>query len=372
MIYLDHAATSMHKPPQVYEAVLNAMRSCASVGRSGHRAALRAAETAFACRIAAGDLFEAEPEQVVFTFNATHGLNIAIRSLVRPGDRVVVSGFEHNAVMRPLYQMGAEIAVAGTRLFDQENTLREFRKMVTPNTKAVICTHVSNVFGYVLPVTEIAALCWQRKVPFVLDAAQSAGVLPISLKQLRAAFIAMPGHKGLLGPQGTGILLCGQRPKPLLCGGTGSNSLAAEMPDFLPDMLEVGTHNVPGIAGLYAGLMYLKEVGLSSVWSRENDLLLRMREELKFLDNMKVFTGKGVDQTGVLSFQILDRDCEEVAQKLAEADIAVRAGLHCAPLAHRSAGTLKQGTVRVSFSPENSPGDIDHLTQVLTQIVYEK
>lgn len=372
MIYLDHAATSMHKPPQVYEQVLTAMKTCASLGRSGHEAALKAAETAFMCRSVAGDFFEAMPEQVVFTSNATHGLNIAIHSLIGHGDRVVVSGFEHNAVMRPLYHIGANIIVAGTKLFDQADTFSAFEKAITPETKAVICTHVSNVFGYILPVEKIAALCHDRNVPFVLDAAQSAGVLPVSLRKLRAAFIAMPGHKSLLGPQGTGLLLCGQMPKPLLSGGTGSNSLNANMPDFLPDIAEVGTHNIPGIAGLAAGIVWLRRNGIGHVRRREQVLLSRLINSLRDMSDIRYFCGEKDVQTGVLSLQIFGTDCETAAQKLAENGIAVRAGLHCAPLAHRSAGTIGEGTVRVSFSGENTAGDVDALSDALTQIIREK
>lgn len=369
MIYLDNAATSMSKPPQVYEAVLHAMKTCASLGRSGHEAALRAAEVAYDCRTAAAQFFDADPEQVVFTSNATHGLNIAIHSLVRPGDRVVVSGFEHNAVMRPLYHIGADVVVAGTTLFDPADTLEAFRKAITPDTRAVICTHVSNVFGYILPVDQIAHVCRMKKIPFVLDASQSAGVLPVSLGRTGAAFIAMPGHKSLLGPQGTGILICGQMPKPFLIGGTGSNSLNMGMPDFLPDMEEVGTHNVPGIAGLCASLKFLQSKGIEPIRRSEQQLLVRLCSALSGRNDVRIFYGGERIQTGVLSIQILNMDCETAALKLSEAGIAVRSGLHCAPLAHRSAGTLEQGTIRISVSGDNTTEDMDTFTQELERIL---
>ncbi len=369
MIYLDHAATSMNKPPEVAEAVLYAMKHCASLGRSGHNASVRAGRLAFDCRVEAADFFDAGPEQVVFTANATHGLNIAIHSLVKPGDRVVISGFEHNAVTRPLYHLGAEIITAGTRLFAPQDTVTAFAEAITPQTKAVICTHVSNVFGYVLPVEEIAEICRKRKVPLVLDAAQSAGVLPISLKQLGASFIAMPGHKGLLGPQGTGLLLCNQEPKPLLCGGTGSNSLDWEMPAFLPDSAEVGTHNVPGIAGLLAGLRYLDQIGIQQVWKQEQHLLKYLYDLIWDIPGVRCFRGPEQWQTGVLSIQIQGFDCENAAKILADNGIAVRAGLHCAPLAHASAHTLEQGTVRFSVSHTNTEKEIEFAAEIVKGMI---
>ena len=251
MIYLDNGATSFHKPTAVYGAVREAMQICANPGRGGYGAARKAADVIFACREQAGKLFECLPEQVVLTTSCTHGLNIAIRSLVRPGSRVAVSGFEHNAVTRPLHALGAEKIVAGRRLFDWEDTLSRFDDALR-GADAAVFTHVSNVFGYILPVEEMAALCRDRGVPFILDAAQSAGSIPVSLESLGAEFIAMPGHKGLLGPQGTGLLLCGGDTKPLLQGGTGTESLRQDMPEDLPERLEAGTLNVPGIARLSA------------------------------------------------------------------------------------------------------------------------
>jgi selenocysteine lyase/cysteine desulfurase len=220
MIYLDSGATSFRKPAAVYRAVETAMRRCANPGRGGYRAATEAARCLFACREAASDFFDCDPEQVVFTANCTHGLNIAIHTLVESGARVAVSGFEHNAVMRPLYAREAKITVAGRRLFDREDTLNKWEKALQSGVQAAIFTHMSNVFGYILPVEEMAALCRSYGVPFIVDAAQSAGTQPVKLRALGADFIAMPGHKGLLGPQGTGLLLCNRKPLPLLHGGT--------------------------------------------------------------------------------------------------------------------------------------------------------
>lgn len=355
MIYLDNGATSFHKPPGVARAVCLAMEQCANPGRGGYKAAMTAAQTVFECREAASELFDCQPEQVAFTSNCTHGLNIAIRTLVKNGDRVVTSGFEHNAVTRPLHALHANIHIAGRKLFDPENTLVEFESALQKGVAAAIFTHVSNVFGYILPVEEMAALCRQYGVPFVIDAAQSAGALPVHLRRLGADFIAMPGHKGLLGPQGTGILLCGREPDPLIFGGTGSASMLQEMPDFLPDRAEAGTLNVPGIAGLKEGLRYLRRTGIQNIFKREHNAADYCAQALEKL-GMRVFSGP--HQAGTVSF-VPGIDCEEASRILAGKGIAVRAGLHCAPLAHESAGTLETGTVRVSFGHDANVGQAE-------------
>ena len=359
MIYLDNGATSFHKPAPVRRAVMEAMIRCANPGRGGYGAAMEAADVVFRCREAAAELFDCEPEQAVFTSNCTHGLNMAIRTLVKPGNRVVVSGFEHNAVTRPLYGMGARITVAGRKLFDWDDTLEDFEKALDRGADAAVFTHVSNVFGYILPVTQMAAMCRRRGIPFVVDAAQSAGMLPVSLKEWGADFVAMPGHKGLLGPQGTGLLLCRILPEPLLMGGTGSESQHQNMPDFLPDRAEAGTLNVPGIAGLGAGLRWLKKTGIDRIRKREQSAASCCAKGLEQL-GMKVF--QGPHQAGTVSFQP-GCDCEEAAALLAKQGIAVRAGLHCAPTAHESAGTLERGTVRVSFGHDADPAQIRALLQ---------
>lgn len=363
MIYLDSGATSFHKPPQVYRAVMDAMRSCANPGRGGYPAATAAARRIYACREAAAELFDCEPQQVVLTGSCTHGLNIAIRSLVRSGGRVVISGFEHNAVTRPLHALGAEIRVAGRKLFDWEDTLTRFEEALRRGAEAAVFTHVSNVFGYVLPVEQMARLCRQYGVPFILDAAQSAGSIPVSFRSFGADFIAMPGHKGLLGPQGTGLLLCAQSGKPLLQGGTGSDSIRQDMPEDLPERLEPGTLNVPGFAGLTQGLRYLRNVGVKTIGSREHRQLLHCVSGLRRL-GMQVFSGP--HQAGTLSF-LPGMDCEEAAEKLAQLGIAVRAGIHCAPLAHESAGTLATGTVRVSFGYDCEPGETEEFLRAASK-----
>ena len=367
MIYLDNAATTMPKPPGVQAAVREALEHCASLGRSGHQAARRAAETAYACRSLAGKMFDTEAERVVFTLNATHGLNMAIRTLVKPGDRVVVSGYEHNAVLRPLHHLGANIQVARSPLFDSGRALEAFEQAIDNSTKTVICCHASNVFGCVLPLEEIAALCRDRGVPLIVDAAQSAGILPLSMKNLGAAFIAMPGHKGLYGPQGTGLLLCGQLPEPLMQGGTGSLSRSLEMPDFLPDRGEAGTQNMPGIAGLLAGLEFVQSYGIQSICEHETQLLEHLQAMLSDIPGVQTFFNP-INQTGVLSFAVRGMDCEIMGQWLADRGFAIRAGLHCAPLAHDTVGTLNTGTVRVSVSAFNTMEEVEAFAEVIEEL----
>ena len=246
--------------------------------------------------------------------------------------------------------------------------MEDFEQGLRAGVDAAVFTHVSNVFGYILPVEQMAGLCRQYGVPFVVDAAQSAGVLPVSLETWGADFVAMPGHKGLLGPQGTGILLCGRIPEPLMAGGTGSESAIQEMPPYLPERGEVGTLNVPGIAGLTAGMEHIRRIGLDAIFHREQWAARECARRLKKLGT-QVFTGD--HQTGTVSF-VSSLDCEEMAEKLGARGIAVRAGLHCAPLAHESVGTLKTGTVRVSFGHEADMHQILVLEQKIWQIIRER
>ena len=363
MIYLDNGATSFPKPQEVSQAVARALEQGANPGRGGYGAAMEAGNLVLNCREAAGRLFHCKPEQVVLTANCTQGLNIAIGSLIKEGDRVLISGFEHNAVVRPLYARKVDLRIAGRRLFQWEEILESFRRELRRGVDAAVFTYVSNVFGYILPVEKLAALCREAGVPFILDAAQAAGSLKVSM-ELGADFIAMPGHKGLLGPQGTGLLLCGQPGKPLLYGGTGSQSRSHEMPQDLPERLEPGTLNVPGAAGLAAGISIVERKGTDAIFHREHTQAEKLSRDLRNL-GFRVFAGE--HQAGTVSFQG-KRDCEEIAAYLGKRGIAVRAGLHCAPLAHESAGTIAQGTVRVSFGHEANDGQRRALVKELAQM----
>ena len=370
MIYLDSAATTFQKPAAVPRAVQQAMRTMSSPGRGGYESARLAEETLFRCRKSAAALFSVpSEEQIVFTMNATHALNIAIKSLVRPGGRVAVSGYEHNAVTRVLHALRAEVVVAAAPLFSPQETLEAFEGALKAGVDAAVCTHVSNVFGDILPIEGVAQLCWQAGVPLIIDASQSAGVLPIDCKTLGAAFVAMPGHKGLYGPQGTGLLLCGGEALPLLQGGTGSESLRQEMPDFLPDRLEAGTHNVPGIAGLAAGIDFVRAQRTDRILLHERQLLRRAGEGMGRIPRVSCFFARGEErQAGVLSFTVSGMQPEQVAEQMASRGFALRAGLHCAPFAHRTAGTLPDGTVRMSVSAFNRAFEIDAMLFSLREV----
>ena len=365
MIYLDSAATTLEKPQSVPRAAAWAMTHLASPGRGGHAPGMRAGELMLHMREQAAELFGvSDPERVVLTCNATHGLNIAIRSLVPPGGTAVISGYEHNAVTRPLRAIPeVKVRVAAGPLFDGDGVYAAFEREIAPGVDAVICNHVSNVFGFIQPVDRIARLCRERGVPLIVDASQSAGTLPVDLEGWGAAFVAMPGHKGLYGPQGTGLLLCGGDAQPLLYGGTGSLSARQEMPDFLPDRLEAGTHNVCGAAGLLAGMKFVSRMGAGRIHARERALNGRLMDRLERTPGVTVF--RGGPQSGLCSIVIDRMDCEEAGEALARRDIAVRAGLHCAPLAHQTAGTEDTGTIRLSFSAFSRPDHADRAAEAI-------
>lgn len=351
MIYLDSAATSLLKPPGVAGVAARAITELASPGRGTHRAAMRAADEVYLCREDISGLFNAEgPEKVIFCFNATHALNIAVNSYVKKGTRVMVSGYEHNSVMRPLYARGAEIEIIGTPLFRPEAFLERARELMLW-AEVVICTHVSNVFGYVLPVYELGEMCSRAGKRFIVDASQSAGTMTVDFLAMQADMLACPGHKGLLGPQGTGILICKNEAKPLLYGGSGSHSRGKDMPDFLPDMLEAGTGNICGIAGLRRGVRYVREKGAENIGGYEFELAREFVSGISGSDADVFFENDRSVQSGIVSIRPRRGKCEALGEALGRAGVAVRTGLHCAPLAHETAGTTDSGTVRFSFSP---------------------
>lgn len=371
MIYLDNAATTLQKPASVWRAMAQTVGCCGNPGRSGHRAAMRAAGIVYDCRCAAAELFGlAQPEGVVFTLNATHALNIAIKSCLRSGGHAVISGYEHNSVVRPLEGMeGVTYTVARSPLFEPEAVCGAVADAITAQTRCVILSHVSNVFGFVQPVEQVDALCRERGIPLVIDASQSAGTLPLKASDLPGtAFVCMPGHKGLYGPQGSGILLC-CKDIPLytvLEGGTGSASLERRQPDFLPDALESGTLNVPGIAGLREGLRLVTNRGAEIV-QREQALLSQAAEALGSIPGVRLWYGPRC-QCGVLSFRLEGWDPTTLGAAMAREGFCLRPGLHCAPLAHETAGTLPEGTLRAGFSLFNTAEEVTLLIRQVEKL----
>ena len=380
MIYFDNAATSYPKPSSVVEEVKRSLAALGgNPGRGGHAMAMKAAEAVYRARKTATELFGLGTEEnVVFTQNCTHALNLVIYGLLEQGDRVVISDLEHNSVLRPLFDLKnrgiIELAVAETNLTDFDLTLEAFEKAVTNKTKLVICTHASNVTGTVLPIKEIAEIAHRKHALFAVDGAQSAGMIDIDMKDMQIDFLCLPGHKGLYGPSGTGMLLigCEQSLKPLIRGGTGSLSQQYEMPDFFPDRLESGTLNLCGICGLAAGVNFIKKRGIGAIAQQEHHLISRIYDCLSVCNGVELYTDKPVigRSVPVLSFNMKGRTGEETAQILAHKGFALRGGLHCAPMAHQKLGTLERGTARIGLGCFNTVNQVYRFCETIKKLQY--
>lgn len=367
MIYLDNAATTLHKPPQVAEAVLRAMGAMGNCARGTHGEALHAARMVYDTREKLARLFGCpRADHVIFTCNATEALNIAICGLIRPGDHVVTTDLEHNSVLRPLYRLERE---QGVRLSfvpaDEKGRVDYdvFEKCITPNTRAVVCTHASNLTGNVLDIARIAAMAHDKGALCIVDASQSAGCLPIDMEKMGLDVVCFTGHKGLMGPQGTGGLCIrpGVEIAPFKVGGTGIQSYSETQPEAYPTRLEAGTLNGHGIAGLHAALEFLEQTGLDAIHNRENGLMRRFYEGVRQIPGVTVYGDFEAAQRGaVVSLNIRDYDSGEVADALSEEyGIATRPGAHCAPRMHRALGTVEQGAVRFSFAYYTTEEEVD-------------
>lgn len=377
MIYLDHAATSYPKIPSVQRATVRAL-SCyaANPGRGGYAMALAAAEQLYACRESAAVLFGvSDARRVVFTLNCTQALNTVIKSVLDGGGRVIVSELEHNAVMRPLHALSPRHPLYDTARvtpMDEDATVEAFRKAIGPQTRAIVCTHVSNVTGCVLPVARLAMLAHENGIPLIVDAAQSAGHLPIDMERDGIDYVCAAGHKGLGGPMGTGLLLCREESllRPLIEGGTGSNSLSLEQPAELPERLESGTPNVAGICGLHAGIERVRTMGVERIETYERALGTRLYDGMCEIPRIVLFSPRPCAGycAPVISARMEGMSVEMFASVLAEHGVAVRGGLHCAPAAHRSLGTLPEGTVRFSIGAANTMQEIENVLQILKKI----
>ena len=376
MIYLDNAATTFPKPPSVYESVMRAMTVYgANPGRGSHKMAIEGARIMYETRELLADLFNLDdPMKVIFTFNATDSLNTAIKGILNSGDHVITTEMEHNSVLRPIKELeksGVENTIVKCAT-DGTININDLENAIKNNTKLIVTTHVSNLTGTIFPAEEIGRICKKYKIPYLLDASQSAGVLNIDMKKYNISFLAAPGHKGLLGPQGTGVLLINSNIeiKHLKEGGTGSQSSSLEHPNFYPDKLEAGTHNLPGIAGLNAGLKYILNRGTESIYSHEKTLLDTFIVELRKNPKIKIYGPESIEQRiGVVPINIDGMDSSEVANILdSDYNIAVRPGLHCAPLAHKAIGTDKIGAVRFGLGPFNKSTDIFAAVKALNEI----
>ena len=373
-IYFDNAATTFPKPPAVYDAALLAMRNAGgNPGRGGHPLAQRSGETVYHARETAAAMFGTEPENVVFTGNCTHALNLAIHGTLRQGDHVIISALEHNSVARPVAALAERgiITYSTAPVYpDDAATLRAFEQQIRPETHAVICTLVSNVTGQILPCREIAALCRKHGLLFIADGAQACGVIPVRLTD-GIHLLCTAGHKGLFGLMGTGMLLSdGIVPAtPLMQGGTGSLSNSLRQPDFLPDALETGTVNVPGIASLDAGMQFVQQFGLSRIFAHESALCEQVISGLREIPGITVFRDAHADYAPVVSFVHERIPASEIGEALAARGFCVRAGIHCSPLAHIFIGTAASGTVRFAPSVMNRPQEAERFVRAVRQIV---
>jgi cysteine desulfurase/selenocysteine lyase len=379
MIYLDYAATSWPKPKEVQNAMCDFVEhSGGNPGRSGHRLSISAARIVFKAREAVANLFHIQdPLRVIFTANVTHALNLAICGLLKPGDHVVTSSIEHNSVMRPLRALekeGLRLTVVQCKT-DGCPDLEVWRNAVTQSTRLVVVTHASNVMGTLLPVREIAEIAHKAGALFLVDCAQTAGVIPIDQPGMGIDLLAFTGHKGLYGPTGTGGLVLGERVdaselRPLVRGGTGSRSEYEEQPDMLPDKYESGTANSMGIAGLGAGVRWVQSIGIESIQGREAELNEQLLSGLRNIPGITVYGPKDPDQrTAVVSCRVAGQTVSEVGLRLDdEFGILSRVGLHCAPSAHKTIGTFPEGTIRLAPGIFTSPDDIRTVNAALEKV----
>ena len=376
--YLDNAATSFPKPPAVLTAVTDCMKyRGGNPGRGSHTLALEAAKEIYACRETAARLFGAEPDRVVFTLNTTHALNVAIKGLLRQYAtskiHVLCSDMEHNAVYRPLYRLAAEGRIdfdvfptfPTARVESKTRILSSLATKVRLDTRMVVCTHASNICSSVLPIEEIGAFCRRRGLYFVVDGAQSAGVHNLNVDRMGIDALCVPGHKGLMGPQGTGMLILGKGVTldTLMEGGNGMDSLRGEMSEDAPERFEAGTLQTPAIAGLRAGMEFVESVGIDAIREHERRLGFRLRDGLLSLPKVKVYAPHR--EGGVVLFSVEGYTSEEVGRILDAKGICVRPGVHCAALGHRTLGTPDSGAVRASLGWGSKERDVEAVVRVI-------
>jgi cysteine desulfurase / selenocysteine lyase len=380
MIYLDNAATSWPKPPEVLKAMTDALeRAGGNPGRSGHRLSIAAARVIYDTRETIASFFGAsDPLRVIFTGNATHAINLALRGLLKPEDYVITSSVEHNAVMRPLRALEKQhvhLSIVSCAA-DGSLDIKNFGRAVSPGTKLVVITHASNVIGTILPVVEIAAVSHQAGALVLVDAAQTAGAIPINMSEMGIDLLAFTGHKELQGPPGIGGLVIGEnvdvsRIEPLIRGGTGSRSDSEEQPDDLPDKFESGTANLAGIAGLGAGLNWVQKRGIDEIRDHLKKLSRYMIDGLSSLPNVKVYGSLDAERSvAVVSFTAVGKRVSEIGLRLDEEyGVLSRVGLHCAPAAHKTIGSFPEGTVRLAPGVFTTMDDIQEALQAISRVI---
>lgn len=370
LCYFDNAATTFPKPPEVAEEMARCIREyCGNPGRGSHSLALKASEKLYEVREKAARMFSCSaPDRVVLTMNATHGLNVAILGLISPGSHILISDLEHNSVLRPVEYLKREKGVSVSVFSTKGNILENIRKKLREDTKALVCIHSSNITNKVLPIEKIGRLLWMRGIIFIVDASQSAGAHRIDVSRAHIDALCMPGHKGLLGPQGIGLAIFSERslPNPIISGGSGSLSRLLEMPPSLPDRLEAGTLPTPCATGLSAGLDYISERGTGDILFKETELCERIKRNFMFDERVMTYSeGKGP----LWLFNIRGLSSQKTAQLLSEQGVCVRPGLHCAPMAHKALNTPEDGAVRLSVGPMNTDNDGDRFITALNKIL---
>ena len=379
MIYFDNAATTLRKPACVVAAVTDALCSLGNSGRSVHDGALSASRVIYQTRTALAQLFGAEsPERIAFTANSTESLNIAIKGVLNPGDHVITTALEHNSVLRPLYEMedrGVELTVLPA---DPLGNIRyeDFEKEIRPNTKAIVTTHGSNLTGNLLDIGRIGAVANKHGLVYIVDASQTAGVFEIDVRKMYVDILCFTGHKGLLGPQGTGGVYVreGLEIRPLLSGGSGVQTYLRSHPPQMPTALEAGTLNGHGIAGLGAAVRYLQETGLDTIRAKEQELMREFYTQVRTIPGITVYGDFSCPhRCAIVSLNIRDYDSGEVSDALSsEYGIATRPGAHCAPLMHKALGTVEQGAVRFSFSHYNTKEEVKIAVSALRELAQEE
>ena len=375
MIYLDNAATTLHKPQQVIDAVVHAMQSMGNCARGTHEEALDAARTVYDARVRLASLFGCpRVDHVAFTVNSTEALNMAINGLIDPGDHVISTDLEHNSVLRPLYRLeaehGAELSfVPADKLGNVDYA--DFERLMKPNTRAVVCTNASNLTGTVLDIERIAKTAHSHGALVIVDASQTAGCWPIDMKKMGIDVLCFTGHKGLMGPQGTGGICVkeGIEIRPFKVGGSGVQSYSRTHPAEYPTRLEAGTLNGHGIAGLGAAARFISETGVENIHAKERSLMLRFYEGVKNIEGVTVYGDFTKDKTAIVALNIRDYESGEVSYELSQGyGIATRPGAHCAPRMHKALGTAEVGAVRFSFSFYNTEEEIDEAVRAVAEL----